>query len=93
MSNVYRAFDFRDEERIYDVLERSVHGGLLTDIYLETRRGLEIRNQGDTTVLRVTHGDWRDATDFCASCNYQWGRYMQSLKSYCETGKGEPFCS
>jgi hypothetical protein len=38
--NVYRAFDFRDEEIIYDTLERSVTGDLLTQTYLETRRGL-----------------------------------------------------
>jgi hypothetical protein len=46
LNNIYRAFDFRDEERIYDVLAESVSGDLLTDIYLETRRGLELRNQG-----------------------------------------------
>jgi hypothetical protein len=46
LHNVYRAFDHRDEERIYDVLARSVEGDLLTQIYLETRRGLEIQNQG-----------------------------------------------
>jgi hypothetical protein len=46
LHNVYRAFDFRDEERIYDVLEKSVTGELLTQIYLETRRGLELASQG-----------------------------------------------
>ncbi len=46
LHNTYRAFDFRDEERIYDVLALSAHGDLLTDIYLETRRGLELANQG-----------------------------------------------
>jgi len=46
LHNIYRAFDFRDEEKIYDVLEKSVEGDLLTRIYLETRRGLELRNQG-----------------------------------------------
>jgi hypothetical protein len=46
LHNIYRAFDFRDEERIYDVLETSVAGDLLTEIYLETRRGLELANQG-----------------------------------------------
>jgi len=50
LHNVYRAFDFRGEERIYDVLEQSVAGDLLTDIYLDTRRGLEIRNQGGARV-------------------------------------------
>jgi hypothetical protein len=46
LHNVYLAFDYRDEERIYDVLAHSVEGDLLTDIYLETRKGLEIQNQG-----------------------------------------------
>jgi len=46
LHNVYRAFDFRDEERIYDVLARSVDGELLADVYLETRKGLVLANQG-----------------------------------------------
>jgi len=46
LHNIYRAFDFREEEQIYDVLARSVDGELLTQIYLETRRGLELANQG-----------------------------------------------
>lgn len=46
LHNVYRAFDFRDESQIYDVLDQSVAGELLTTIYLETRRGLELANQG-----------------------------------------------
>jgi hypothetical protein len=46
LHNIYRAFDFRGEEAIYDVLDRSVSGDLLTEIYLETRRGLELASQG-----------------------------------------------
>jgi hypothetical protein len=46
LHNVYRAFDHRQEERIYDVLEKSVEGELLTEIYLEARRGLELASQG-----------------------------------------------
>jgi hypothetical protein len=46
LHNVYRAFDFREEERIYDVLARSVDGDLLADVYLETRKGLVLANQG-----------------------------------------------
>jgi hypothetical protein len=46
LHNVYRAFDFRDEGAIYDTLERSVTGDLLTEIYLETRRSLELASQG-----------------------------------------------
>jgi hypothetical protein len=46
LHNIYRAFDFRQEEQSYDVLARSVEGDLLAQIYLETRRGLELANQG-----------------------------------------------
>ena len=46
LRNVYKAFDYRAESDIYDTLERSVKGDLLTDIYLETRRSLELANQG-----------------------------------------------
>jgi len=50
LHNVYRAFDYRGEEVIYDVLARSASGALLTDIYLETRRGLELTSQGGARV-------------------------------------------
>ena len=46
LHNVYRAFDFRAEGDIYDVLAQSVAGDLLTAVYLETRRGLVLENQG-----------------------------------------------
>ncbi|MBW2493453.1 MAG: hypothetical protein JRE43_01780 [Deltaproteobacteria bacterium] len=50
LHNIYRAFDYREEERIYDTLERSVTGDLLTEIYLEARSGLELANQGGARV-------------------------------------------
>ncbi|MFB3117476.1 MAG: hypothetical protein ACE1ZP_01805, partial [Myxococcota bacterium] len=46
LHNIYRAFDHRDDERIYDVLERSAAGDLLERLYLDTRRGLVLANQG-----------------------------------------------
>ncbi len=46
LHNVYRAFDYRAEERIYDVLAESAEGDLLTEIYLQARRGLELASQG-----------------------------------------------
>lgn len=50
LTNVYRAFDYRDESAIYDTLERSATGDLLTKIYLETRQALELQNQGGARV-------------------------------------------
>jgi hypothetical protein len=50
--NMYRAFAYRSEERIYDALSNSVHGELLSDLYLQIRRGLEMQEQGGA-VSRV----------------------------------------
>ncbi len=46
LTNIYRAFDFRDESTIYDSLARSVEGDLLTDVYLEVQQALQLENQG-----------------------------------------------
>jgi hypothetical protein len=50
LHNVYRSFDYRGEEAVYDVLAQSVAGDLLADVYLETRKGLELANQGGAKV-------------------------------------------
>lgn len=46
LKNVYRAFDFRDEEDVYDKLALSVSGDLLADIYLQNRRAFSIQKAG-----------------------------------------------
>ncbi len=46
LRNVYRAFDYRGESDIYDVLARSAQGDLLADLYLKIKRGLIMREQG-----------------------------------------------
>ncbi|MHC4959576.1 MAG: hypothetical protein ACYTGN_14515 [Planctomycetota bacterium] len=46
LRNTYHAFDYRCEEAIYDTLSASVDGPLLERVYLETRRALELANQG-----------------------------------------------
>ncbi len=60
LTNVYRAFDVRDENRVYDRLAVSVTGDQLTQIYLENRKSLEFENRGgarasvdDVTILSV----------------------------------------
>ncbi len=46
LTNVYHAFDFRDDEEVYDALAGSVHGDLLRDIYLRIKRSLLMAEQG-----------------------------------------------
>jgi hypothetical protein len=50
LKNTYRAFDFRDESDIYDKLAVSSEGDLLTDIYLQTKKGMVLENQGGIRV-------------------------------------------
>lgn len=46
LKNVYRAFDFRQEEAVYDRLATSVTGDLLSDIYLQNRKSLVVTQAG-----------------------------------------------
>lgn len=46
LKNVYRAFDFREEEDVYDKLAISVNGDLLTDVYLQSRKSMIIEQAG-----------------------------------------------
>ena len=59
--------------------------------WIGTKLIFEIEEKDKNSVLKFTHGNWREETDFFASCNYHWGYYMLSLKLFCETGKGNPF--
>ena len=46
LKNVYRAFDFRDEEDVYDKLAICVSGDLLANLYLEQRKSLVVEQAG-----------------------------------------------
>jgi hypothetical protein len=60
LKNVYRAFDLRDEEDIYDRLAISVSGELLTDIYLQNRRSFSIQRAGGAQA-RIQSVEIQDA--------------------------------
>ena len=59
--------------------------------WVDTILVFDLEENGNKTILRFSHKNWKEATDFYANCNYNWGLYMTSLKKYCETGKGTPF--
>ncbi len=46
LKNVYRAFDFREEEDVYDKLAISISGDQLTETYLENRRSFAVQQAG-----------------------------------------------
>jgi hypothetical protein len=96
LHNIYRAFDFRSEETIYDMLDRSVAGDLLTETYLETRRGLELASQGgarakvkEIELLEVAPRRRRGEPGFVARCRWNvagavghWGHVHTRKNQY-----------
>jgi hypothetical protein len=46
LTNVYRAFDLREEEAVYDKLALTVAGDLLEEIYLQSRRSFVVEKAG-----------------------------------------------
>ena len=47
LRNVYRAFEYREEEATYDALATSVDGRLLRTLYLQIRKSLLVAEQGN----------------------------------------------
>lgn len=45
------------------------------------------------TRVRFEQSGWKETGDFYASCCFSWGRYMESLRQYCQTGRSEAFGS
>lgn len=46
LKNIYRSFDFRGEDAVYDRLATSVDGDLLSEIYLQNRKSLVVTQAG-----------------------------------------------
>jgi len=46
LKNIYRSFDFREEDDVYNRLATSVNGDLLAEIYLQNRKSLIVTQAG-----------------------------------------------
>ncbi|MCJ8318352.1 MAG: hypothetical protein MJK12_01875 [Colwellia sp.] len=96
LHNIYRAFDYRDDNDIYDVLALSVTGDLLTDIYLQTKKGLILANQGgarakvkNVTLDSVKIKDKKSDNEFVVEASWlvdgsvgHWGHIHQRKNRY-----------
>jgi uncharacterized protein YndB with AHSA1/START domain len=51
----------------------------------------QLKHPDAATLLIFRQEGWRAQTPMFAECNYSWGRFLRSLKLYCETGKGRPW--
>ena len=55
-----------------------------------TKISFELHAEDNKTKLIFSHYGWPRQSEFCAECNFIWAYYLQSLKDFCETGKGTP---
>lgn len=60
LSNIYRSFDYREDEDIYTALESVVDGPILREIYLRVKRSLIMAEQGGT-LAHATNVSVREA--------------------------------
>ena len=49
----------------------------------------EISKHNNYTKLTFKQINWKDETDFFASCNFHWARHLTMLKEYCENGTNQ----
>lgn len=59
--------------------------------WIGTKLTFELEDRDGATFLKFSHLNWKAESEFFGFCNHHWGRYLDSLKSLCETGKGRPF--
>ena len=96
LRGVYHAFDYRDESKRYDVLDRVAGGDALTDIYLEVSRTLEQRQQDGARVrvhdIRIEKAEptpLDDRRGFSTECDWEvtgkvghWGHFHDRTNLY-----------
>lgn len=91
--NIFTFGTFRNEMKI-TILNpnKKVEWKCINSIeeWIDTNILFELEEKEGHTLLRFTHSGWRAVTDTFAGCNYDWGRFMTSLKLFCETGTGTP---
>jgi LPXTG-motif cell wall-anchored protein len=94
--SVYRAFEAKTEDGIYDVLARSVDAGLLQEIYLDIYESLVLREQGgvitEVEEVEVIGGDVSpggSATEFAVAWRWRvhcsishWGHVHRRINVY-----------
>ena len=85
--NFIRILDLQPNKRVEWLVEKG------DKQWIGTRIVFRLMPMEGGTILRFSHLNWLEITDFFASCNYQWAYYLRSLKLLCETGEGTPYYS
>ncbi|MEM9399760.1 MAG: hypothetical protein AAF984_06085 [Verrucomicrobiota bacterium] len=93
--NMYRAFDYREDSKVYDKLEESIGGDLLQTVYLQMKKALTLQAQGGmqvkVNVVELLNVEIEDTTSrgFRARCQWNvagsvghWGHVHYRTNQY-----------
>ncbi len=58
--------------------------------WIDTDVVFELAQEGEYTIVRFGHKNWREAVEFTSHCSMKWATFLLSLRELVETGKGRP---
>ena len=50
----------------------------------------DLKQEGEYTIVRFSHSNWREAVEFTDHCSMKWATFLLSLKQLVEDGNGTP---
>ncbi len=83
--------DFEVIELIPDRLVRWRHSGEIPPDWKGSEVVFELEQQDHQTTLLFSHYNWQQSNSFLAHCSTKWALFMMSIKSFLETGSGQPY--
>ena len=58
--------------------------------WIGTKVRWDLKQDGDYAIVLLKHQDWREPVEFMHHCSTKWAIFLMSLKSFGETGRGQP---
>ena len=83
--------DFTVSQLIEDKLVGWKHSGDVPQTWIGTSILFEIDETIEQTMVKFTHSNWLESTNFTAHCSTKWAVFLLSLKDALESNKGKPF--
>jgi uncharacterized protein YndB with AHSA1/START domain len=58
--------------------------------WIGTKISFDLKQENDYSVVLFKHQGWNEPVEFMHHCSTKWAVFLMSLKSFVETGKGNP---
>jgi len=58
--------------------------------WVGTKIHFELKQEDDFAIVLFKHEGWKEPVEFMYHCSTKWATFLMSLKSFVETGKGNP---